>query len=335
MAGSRCVPEVRPPSLMNSLSRRCRRRRRIALGVALALGILSLDTGHAQLAKARAALDRVHTVGRMRFFYATQGPHAVSAADANGNGLPDQVEDIATQTRAAWLLFIDALGFPDPFLGDRFRAARYLDVHLISKDVLKSNGVAYDEIQRYNRKDDPAGAGSLCFNVATSVHAPANLTPAHEFFHLIQYGATYFKNSWYLEGMARWSEKGLGQGGAGTGLGGAWPPAAATWEKIDELSYNACAQLWDPLAKHLDPTGDLPADQLPTALRDLKYVNGDPVLKDLKLHGWRAMRQILQDLAPAHTQAAHDRHLDRWSESEQRNKENTPLIRKVVEGVGR
>jgi len=46
--------------------------------------------------------------------------------------------------------------------------------------------VTFDEIQHYHRPGDPEGTGSLGFSVATSVHAPANLTPAHEMFHIFK-----------------------------------------------------------------------------------------------------------------------------------------------------
>lgn len=302
-----------------------------ALGaVVLLLGCLSLP---GQLPKARAELDHVHVQGRMRFFYTTSGQHAVDQTDANANGVPDQVEDMATQAQAAWLLLIDGLGFPDPFQGERFREAKFLDVHLINKEVLKSNGVAYDEIQRFNKAGDPPGTGSLSFNVATSVFAPRNLTPAHELFHIIQNGACFFKNPWYTEGTARWSEKALGLGGAGAGLQGRWPPADTLWAKLDGMSYDAAAQFWDPMAKHVDAQGELPEDRVPQAVRTMTYVNGEPVLKDLKLHGWEVIRDILIELGAADAQAARERRLDKWSEKEQRSPENTPYIRQVIESV--
>ena len=129
--------------------------------------------------------------------------HTVETADSNGNGIPDQVEDIMTQTLAARMVSVEVLGFPDPFGTERFRPASYLDIHLRNKDVLKTNGVAFDELQSFDRSGDPDGTRSLCFNVATSVKAPANLTPAHEFFHLIQHGVTFFKDRWFTEGTAR------------------------------------------------------------------------------------------------------------------------------------
>ncbi|MEN3940121.1 hypothetical protein WJU23_02425 [Prosthecobacter sp. SYSU 5D2] len=282
---------------------------------------------------ARTSLDQVLVKGKMRFFFTTEGPHAVEATDANGNGVPDQVEDIATQTQGAWLLLIDGLGFPDPFLGERFREAMFLDVHLFSKELLKSNGIAYDELQSFKRAGDPENTRSLCFNVATSVKATANLTPAHELFHIIQNGACFFKNRWYTEGTARWSEKALGTGGVGSGLRSPWPPSEDMLKKLDDLAYDAAALYWEPLALHVDARGEIPEDRVSAALREMKYVNGEPVLKDLKLHGWEVIRDILTELGEADGKAAKERGLDRWPEEEQRSSANTPYIREAVERV--
>jgi hypothetical protein len=297
------------------------------------LTVLAVQPVAAQTGGARASLTEVLVNGKMRFFYTTEGQHAVDATDENGNGVPDQVEDIATQTQGAWLLFIDGLGFPDPFLGKRFREAKFLDVHLLSRDLLKLNGVAYDEMQRFNRKGDPANTRSLNFNVATTVKAPANLTPAHELFHLIQHGTTFFKNRWFTEGTARWSERALGTGGVGSGLRSPWPPGEETLKRLDDMAYDAGARYWEPLALHMDAQGEIPADCVPAALREMKYVNGEPVLKDLKLHGWEVMRDILTELGKADTRAAKERGLDRWPEDEQRSPANTPYIREAVEKV--
>ena len=292
-----------------------------------------LQSAQAQFVAPRADLPHVLVKGKMRFFYDTEGLHAVDATDVNGNEVPDQIEDIATQTQAAWLLLIDGLGFPDPFLGERFHDVEFLDVHLLSKEKLKSNGITYDEIQRFKRPGDPDGTRSLCFDVATSVKASTNLTPAHELFHIIQNGACFFKNRWYTEGTARWSERALGVGGVSVGLKASWPPTEEAWTTLDGMAYEAAAQFWEPLALQVDPKGEIPPDRVPAALREMKYVNGEPVLKDLKLHGWEVIRDILIELGTVDTLVAKGRKLDRWSEAEQTSPMNTAYIRKMVEEV--
>jgi hypothetical protein len=275
----------------------------------------------------------VHQHDRIRVHYETTGPHAADPKDENQNEIPDQVENLLLQTRGAWLLWIDTLDFPNPFESPRFKTASFLDIHLRSKDTLKSNGVAYDELQRFRKPSDPPDTLSISFAVATSVDPTQNLTPAHELFHLIQNGATFFKNRWYTEGTARWSEKGLGQGALGTGLRGTWPPTPATLERLDTLAYDACPQFWEPFLLSLDTPCVIPADRIPPELTALRYTDGSPVLKDHQLHGWPIIRRLLQELTQADDTAYTERHLTRWSEEEQRSPKNTPHIHRALKNI--
>ena len=65
-----------------------------------------------------AAEQQCHQQGKFRIFYHTGGQHAVDTTDANHNVIPDQVEDIMTQILAARMMFVEELGFPDPFNTD-------------------------------------------------------------------------------------------------------------------------------------------------------------------------------------------------------------------------
>jgi len=80
------------------------------------------------------------------------------------------------------------------------------------------------------------------------VVAAKNLSPAHELFHLIQYGATYFKNGWFLERQTRSSEHALGQGGLGDvkyPLRGPWPQPSANLPSLFAIVYDAEFVLWN------------------------------------------------------------------------------------------
>lgn len=281
----------------------------------------------------RVALRETHVEGPFRFHFDLEGEHAVAATDRNGNGLPDQVEDCALQTRAAWMLLIEGLGYPNPLLSPRYRGVAFIDVHFLHRSTLGSNGVAYDEIQRFGHRGDAEGVGSLCFDVATSVQAAQNLTPAHELFHLIQNGATYFKNRWFTEGTARCSERALGEGGLGQGLRGDWPVAQATQERLDEMAYEAAPLFWEPLLLSHDPSGRLPAERIPVELPALRYVDGSSVLKDLYWHGWDVLREVLVALGEADDRAAAERGLSSWAEDEQKSPANTPYLLATVEAV--
>ena len=283
------------------------------------------------------AEERVHRTDQVRIWYHTDGVHAVEPADSNANGVPDVIEDIMTQVLAARSMFVEVLGFPDPLKTERFKTASFIDIHLRSKDVLKMNGVAFDELQRYRKQGDPEGTLSIGFNVATTVRAPANLTPAHEFFHLIQYSTTYFKNRWFLEGTARWSERALGEGDLGLAkIMPVWPLPSDQRSALFGMAYEASEHLWNPLAKRLDVDGEIPNGLALQRLKNMKYVDGSPVLKDLRLRGWKFVRDVLQELAKMDDIAFSHLGYDRWSEDNQRSPKNDePMLRAVEAVVGR
>jgi len=257
------------------------------LAVALALGAWQANA---------AGFPHEHRLGKIRVFFNTTGTNAVDAADVNHNGVPDQVEDVATQTRAAYVLFVETLGFPDPFKTERYRSAAFLDIHLLHKSILRSNGVTYDELQHFRRPSDPPNTPTLCFNVATSVKPASNLTPAHEFFHVIQNSITYFKNRWFTEGMARWSERALGLGGLGkVSYQGPWPPPEEKLIALFKMAYESSEHFWNGLAAKDDREGEIPEGLVSAELKQLTYANGAKVLQDFRLNGWRLTRLPLLD----------------------------------------
>jgi len=299
--------------------------------VAISGMILGSASVEAQLPATPQPVNHLHQVGRIRVFFHTDGKHAVNPADLNQNGVPDQVEDAAAQTQAAYLFFVDTLGFPDPFKTERYRNAAFLDIIFRHKDLLRSNGKAYDEVQRFKRAGDPPDTLSLSFSLATSVDASSNLTPAHEFFHIIQNSVTYFKNSWYTEGMARWSERALGLGAVGpVRYDGPWPLPEKTREALFEKSYDAAEEFWNVLASKDDPKGEIPESKVSAELKEMTYVNGTKVLRDFRFQGWRLMREVLLELDKADDVAFRELGYDRWSEANQRSSRNNPFILQAV-----
>lgn len=283
---------------------------------------------------ASASAKQVHRVEDVRIFYHTEGQHAVDTTDGNTNGIPDQVEDVMTQVQAARKLFVDVLGFPDPLKTERFRSARFIDISFRHKDVLKMNGVAYDELQRYNRPGDPPGTRSIAFTLASSLKAPANLSPAHEFFHLIQYSTTYFKNRWFLEGTARWSERALGVGGLGPArILSAWPLPGERKQAIAAMSYEASEHLWNPLAAKMDKEGTIPDSPALQAVQAMKYTDGSTVLKDLRLTGWKFIRDVVSGLGQMDDTAFRELGYDKWSEANQRSEKNNAYLFRVIENI--
>jgi hypothetical protein len=282
----------------------------------------------------QAGEDRVHQQGKIRVFYQTEGEHAVERDDRNQNGIPDQVENVLAQTVAAQLLFVETLGFPDPFQQERFRAASFLDIHIRHKNKLKSNGLAFDELQRFNKLGDPTGTVSIAFSVASSVKAESNLTPAHEFFHLIQYSTTYFKNNWFAEGTARWSEAGLGVDNLGPVREFvAWPLPKEQSSALFKMSYEASEHFWNPLAAKSDSKGLIPDSPALKLLQSMRYTDGTAVLKDLRFTGWAFIRAVVIELGKIDDLAFRESGYTEWSEANQFSSKNNSTILRAVEAV--
>ncbi len=283
----------------------------------------------------QAVETRIHQVGRIRVVYQMDGPNAVKPDDVNQNGLPDQVEDLMTQVNAARLLFVEILGFPDPLETERFRSARFIDIRIRNKNILGCNGTAYDEVQSFGIPGDPKGTLSIGFCVSSSLEAD-NLTPAHEFFHLIQYSTSYFKNRWYTEGTARWSERALGDGSLGPVHPlVSWPLPEDKIAAVYAMSYDASEYFWNPLAAKLDPKGLIPDSAELKHLQAMTYTDGTPVLKDLDLTGWQFVRDVIVELGKIDDLAFRELGYDRWSEANQFSPRNNPFILQAVKVVVR
>lgn len=118
--------------------------------------------------------------------------------------------------------------FPTRWPAPVIRGVTCIEVYLRDRSELGgANGVAYDEPQRARRiPEGKPNDRALVMALGRHIVAARNLSPAHELFHLIQYGATYFKNRWFLEGQTRWSERARGPEGLGdvrSSPNGPWP----------------------------------------------------------------------------------------------------------------
>lgn len=273
--------------------------------------------------------------GRIRVWYQTEGPDAVLPADENVNGIPDQVEDVALQVEAMHKLMVEALGFPDPFKSKRFHPAKMVEIFFMGRERMKNaSGIAYDELQK--AKEEPPGTKSIRFRMASDVQPHRNATPAHEYFHLIQYGNSYFKNSWYAEGTARWAEGLLGRVHKATPgeFILVWPLTPEDVEVLNTISYPAGTRFFMPLLNHFNKEDDhLPDHPAVNEVEGMRYANGTPVLKGHRLLGWPLMKRWFERLNTIDEEAFREQGYDRWSEVNQFSKANTPYLLKALEEV--
>ncbi len=278
--------------------------------------------------------------GKVRVFYSLSGESAVPADDRDGNGTPDRVEDIALQVWAAREFYCGWLGYPDPFASARFGQVDCIEVGIHSRKKLgEKNGVAYRMPQKAKsvREGNP-GDRALVLAVANTVDPVRNATPAHEWFHLIQYGATYFSNAWFLEGMARWSEAAWRQDGkpaAGLARPAEWEPDHPKTMELFGMRYDAAAAFWNPLAAAYEERVDSAAStkDLPDSLRALSYSDGSLVLRDPHLPGAALMREILAELAEVDDRAQQEIGYKEWSLANQGAPENNRFLFQAVREV--
>ncbi|RYF80323.1 MAG: hypothetical protein EOO29_14315 [Comamonadaceae bacterium] len=274
-------------------------------------------------------LDRVYVRDEFRIVYALTGPHALpDATDSNGNGIPDKVEDVATQLVAGKRLFDGAMGLVAPLRQARYAQAESIDVFLLH--MAQGNGRAYDEVMNYRLRFDAApGRCALRIDLLNS-HPNQNPTPIHELFHLHQYGYTMFKRRWFLEGTARWSEYALRPG---SGPQRALPQTpAALQEQVFGQAYEA-SLAWNRLAFLLDPLGRL---NLPPQLAQLRYVDGSVVVQDDALHGVAFMKAVLESLASLDREVGAERgwRAFHWTEANQRSAlHDAPMLRQIQDVV--
>jgi len=284
--------------------------------------------------QSRVALDKCLVRDEFRIFYALSGDDALASqdrgdSDSDGNGVPDKIDNIALQRVAARRVFVEVMGLRHPFEGRRYKGrVKFIDVHVRG---LKRNGLAGDAIVNYHRPSDPP-AGVEVVTIDISRKLPyRNLTPAHELFHVFQNGYTLFKNAWYYEGLARWSESAVGKG---AGKAGSLLASSADVAELLKLKYGA-NRFWLAVASETDKLGRI---RLPDDLRVLKYVGtATPVISDDLFCGAELMKALFEELDRADDAASRERGLDAldWPEAQQRSAANDRHIWAAVMNVCR
>lgn len=266
-----------------------------ALALAMPVSVAAQEAALADCRTERNAtlssLAHSYVRGEFRVFYALAGPHALpDTRDLNGNGVPDKVEDVATQLVVGRRLFSEVMGMTHPLRQPRYARAASIDVFLLKME--KGNGLSYDEVMNYRLdSSEPAGHCATRIDLLNS-HPNQNVTPIHELFHQYQYGYTMFKPRWLLEGTARWAEYALRAGEPPQ------QPLPATLPALQAQVFSqtyATSTMWNRLAGILDPEGRL---ELPSDLAQTRYVDGSLVIHDDQLRGAAFVKALFEALGP-------------------------------------
>jgi hypothetical protein len=290
------------------------------------------DWSQGRLLVANPEGENVYAWGAFRIIYHTQGEHAVPETDRNQNGIPDYVEDAALQLVVARHIFLNLCGFPDPLHSSRNAGVKFVDVYVYNfPKHRKYTGIA--KLGPYPAHA-PAPPGVLALRIVLSrnIVFSSKSTMPHEYFHLIQHGATHLANKWYLEGMAIWAQYALDKD--------AQEVTSDDWKKIDRLLYTPGGMeelfassylgnriLWTPLAELCDQEGGILPEDDP--LLQSVYSNGLPVLKDFRFRGAKIMREVLRRFAAIEHIPYELYHYSNWKRQRMDPRNNTHMLEEV------
>lgn len=234
----------------------------------------------------------------------------------------NQLIDLRRQLIVADSVYRRVLGLNPPLLSSRYQNARYIRVEMKN---MNSNGLAYDEVTA----DNAIGSSDCRINMAlkSTLQAP-NGSPAHELFHLYQNSYSVFKNSWFAEGTARWSESLLSNG---TGASTTLPQTCSELEAIMQSTYTA-STMWTRLFQLVDSNNSF---IIPSTANLTKYLNGTSVIKDNKAYGTSFIKVLFEELEKQSKQASIDKGWSRysWQEADQKSAANNPYIWKAVQNA--
>lgn len=303
-------------------------------------------------------LELSYSLGEIRVFWTELPPvsgadHRLpehSRVDADGNGVPDFIENIARQAEVARQAF-SYLGFRDPFESPKYRHVQHIDINVLT---MSYNGRAYDSAVYY---PDAPGRGSACtLRIDISSQLETHLVGradnrrlaeftqhwfvvAHEMFHLFQYGLTQFKRSWINEPTAKWSEYVL-RGGEFYPLGSEPYSIPSTLDGIGTSIISkptsvSANRFWSRLIELAD-TGSNKLD-LPPDLLDSTYTDGRPVFKDHTLRGAPVIIAVFEALSDQDSvvSAAEGWEPYGWRERDQTSADHDPRLLSAISKVAR
>lgn len=203
----------------------------------------------------RSNLENVVIYNEFRLFYSLSGIDELPTKrriDLNRNKIPDFIENIGQRLMDSNRFFKYEVGLMSPLKSKRYAGrAHYIDVNVLNFSNNKNgpkNGVAYDGTPKFNRSIvGKPSVNVLAIDISGSVKLKSN-SIEHELFHLYQNGYTYFKNRWYTEGTARWSELIINNR---VGNRGSLPTTVREKESLFKKTYDANT-FWNELMLSAD-----------------------------------------------------------------------------------
>lgn len=274
--------------------------------------------------QSRVALEHHFVRDEFRIHYTLTGTNALPVSDRIDeahDGVPDKIQNIALQLVTARR---------DPFESPRYKGrVKFIDVNVWS--LGNKNGSAGDAIVNHHRPSDPPEGVEVVTIDLDAKLPPRNLSPAHELFHVFQNGYSQFKNAWYSEGTARWSEDLLREG---VGAAGTLPANTTELAEVFKLSYDA-SRFWQALARATKPVGRVHMSQ---DLRNIHYLDSPkPMIEDDAIHDAKLIKALLEELERESSVVSQEDGLDplNWPEARQNAPANNRHIWNAVINLSR
>lgn len=248
--------------------------------------------------------------------------------DLNKNNIPDYVENIAIQavsSRDAFKLG----GLKHPLQSDRYNKNATKISIFIKK--LNGNGLAFESSSQYSylSKTQSMPCSLIIFISNNLNNFPGNYwtTVTHELFHLYEYGYAQFKNSWYLESLANWSERALKKDPEDPKQTIALPQNKV---KLDsQILRNPYNQLWHRLfILNQDDRLIFSPD-----IMQRKYVNGSDVFKDNQWRGINFVSKFLEDLKHSSSTISKQKNWSeyQWASDIKKDTQWDPIILSIIQ----
>lgn len=239
----------------------------------------------------REALDQRLIVGPYAIYYTLDGPDAIIPElplEQRKQQAEKIVAELGRQLVEADRYYTQTLGLTPPLQNKRYRNVPAIDVHVI--DLGEKTGSTGDGVITYAYRHFKSPSPAITIAVSNRWRPP-NLTPNHEMFHAYQYGYTFFKTPWFLEGLARSMEHGFSDKSA---VAEPLPKTSQALQAMMQRSYRADV-FWNRL---------------------------------MQLCGTQLVRPLLERLQSLDQIAARSRGLDAsdWPEDEQRSARNNPYL---------
>lgn len=266
---------------------------------------------------------KIYRYKQFRIGYIHDKNNPLYLTDINTNGIPDSIEDVATQLYAAHAVLVDHYKFIDPMKSNRnylFVEPSFIDVELFydktelrkfsNSKQSKTMKERYDDARQldFSQNDDVVLAGSavnfasqsefdpevhsLKINLFADQRARNSGVAVHEYFHLIQMGYAYFKNLWFIEGTAEWAEDVVAD-------------RKSTYKSVDieqyllddsklqtlrNSAYSSSNNLFKPLIVACNDAEVVPD----SIVNNFQYVDGTSVFADNLLYGVRTMKALFE-----------------------------------------